>query len=241
MNEINLLKQVTGYWNYLREFHLTLSEQAMFNALLYFLNQNNRLQPFPAPNALITEMTGIPRGSLDKLKKSLEDKELIVDIIPGRGRSAPEYVLIDFENPQSSSHKSSHKGSHKSSHKSSYKSSHKGSHKSSHNHIRYKSNKVIKEDIDTGTDRSKPKSLEMVKQYSQSLGLNIDAERFFNYYEKLNWCTKNGNPIRDWKAVCRMWGARNNNATSEELKQLEEVNRQKVIDQYDYLFTDLED
>ena len=225
MNEINILKQVTGFWNYLRECHLTLSEQAMFNALLYFLNQNNRLQPFPAPNALITEMTGIPRGSLDKLKKSLEDKELIVDIIPGRGRSAPEYVLIDFENPQSSSHKSSHKGSHK----------------SSHNHIRYKSNKVIKEDIDTGTDRRKPQSLEMVKQYSQSLGLNIDAERFFNYYEKLNWCTKNGNPIRDWKAVCRMWGARNNNATSEELKQLEEVNRQKVIDQYDYLFTDLED
>ena len=236
MNEINLLKQVTGYWNYLREFHLTLSEQAMFNALLFFLNQNNRIQPFPAPNAQITEMTGIPRGSLDKLKKTLADKELIVEIIPGRGRSAPEYVLIDFENPQSSSHKSSHNGSHKSSHKG----SHKSSHKSSHYHIRNKSNKDIKEDIYIGTDRSKPQSLEMVKQYAQNSGLNIDAERFFSYYEELNWHTKNGNPIRDWKAVCRMWGARNNNATFDELKQLEEANRQKVIDQYDYLFTDLE-
>lgn len=35
-------------------------------------------------------------------------------------------------------------------------------------------------------------------------GLKVDARRFFEYYEEQGW-QMNGEPIRDWKAVCRRW------------------------------------
>ena len=35
-------------------------------------------------------------------------------------------------------------------------------------------------------------------------GLNVDPDRFWNYYEGLGWKI-NGRPIENWQAVCRRW------------------------------------
>lgn len=52
-----------------------------------------------------------------------------------------------------------------------------------------------------------PPSLEDVREYCQDRQNGIDAELFFDYYESNGW-TVNGNPIRSWKAVMRMWERR---------------------------------
>ncbi len=48
--------------------------------------------------------------------------------------------------------------------------------------------------------------LEHVKIYFNEKGASeLEAEKFFNYYESLDWCTAAGNPITKWKAKARNW------------------------------------
>lgn len=43
-----------------------------------------------------------------------------------------------------------------------------------------------------------------VTEYVKSQGLQVNAKRFFNYYESVGWKI-NGEPIRDWRARLRLW------------------------------------
>lgn len=62
---------------------------------------------------------------------------------------------------------------------------------------------------------SKPKrkrfvrpTLEEVKAYCLDKGYSIDAERFINYYESVDW-KRGKTPIKDWKATVRTWESKN--------------------------------
>ena len=49
----------------------------------------------------------------------------------------------------------------------------------------------------------KPK-LEELREFCEEKNLNIDVDRFFNYYESKGW--KVGmTPMKDWKAAARNW------------------------------------
>lgn len=56
----------------------------------------------------------------------------------------------------------------------------------------------------TGTHTHERPTLEEVTEYVKSQGLQVNAKRFFNYYESVGWKI-NGEPIRDWRARICLW------------------------------------
>lgn len=54
------------------------------------------------------------------------------------------------------------------------------------------------------TKNNKKPTLEDVKAYCQERGNNVDAVRFFNYYESNGWRVGK-NPMKDWRAAVRTW------------------------------------
>lgn len=53
----------------------------------------------------------------------------------------------------------------------------------------------------------KPPTLEEVKEYVRTAGIETDAEAFFDYFSSCGWM-RGVNPMTDWQAACRSW--RNN-------------------------------
>ena len=50
-----------------------------------------------------------------------------------------------------------------------------------------------------------PPTPDQVMEYAKSIGYEIDAEYFCDYYAECGWIKKNGQPITDWKATIRNW------------------------------------
>ena len=62
--------------------------------------------------------------------------------------------------------------------------------------------------IDTTTKRFIKPSVKEIADYCNNNNYNIDAERFYDYYESKGWKVGKA-PMKDWKAAVRMW-SRNN-------------------------------
>lgn len=54
-------------------------------------------------------------------------------------------------------------------------------------------------------------TLSQVKSVFKELNKELDAEKFYNYYEANNWVTKAGQPIKNWRAAIRNWIKRDKN------------------------------
>ena len=54
------------------------------------------------------------------------------------------------------------------------------------------------------TKRFIPPTIDEIKFYCQERKNNVDAERFFNFYEKKGWMIGK-NKMKDWKAAVRTW------------------------------------
>ena len=52
-----------------------------------------------------------------------------------------------------------------------------------------------------------PPSIADVKNYSDANGLNVDAERFVDFYGSKGW-TVGKSPMKDWRAAARNWSKR---------------------------------
>jgi len=69
-------------------------------------------------------------------------------------------------------------------------------------------------DTDTDTDNNGsinttiPPKLDWIKKYCEERESGIDAEQFFDYYEKRGWKVSNNEPMKDWKAMVRYWEER---------------------------------
>ncbi len=63
-----------------------------------------------------------------------------------------------------------------------------------------------------------PKNAEEVAEYCKANNLDVDAQRFFDTYERQYWRLNgpNGSPIHDWRAIAKLWAQekidRSNNA-----------------------------
>ena len=57
-----------------------------------------------------------------------------------------------------------------------------------------------------------PSLLQQIKKYVAEHNLNVDPERFFNYYNKTDWKTTKGNPV-NWQDKLQEW---NNTETKKE-------------------------
>ena len=48
-------------------------------------------------------------------------------------------------------------------------------------------------------------TLDDVRDYVRDNGLSIDADRFYYKYAPQGWKTDTGNPITDWRGLCKRW------------------------------------
>lgn len=63
-----------------------------------------------------------------------------------------------------------------------------------------------------------PPLFEEVLAYVMDKGLNVDAKRFFDYYEAGDWHDAKGKPVKNWKQKCITWDkhspSQSNNAST---------------------------
>lgn len=60
-------------------------------------------------------------------------------------------------------------------------------------------------------EKEKPKpppTVEQVREYAAKAGLNLDAERFVDYYTANGWKVGGRTPMKDWQAAARNWARR---------------------------------
>lgn len=67
--------------------------------------------------------------------------------------------------------------------------------------------KDIEKDIEKDKRFIKP-SVKEIADYCNNNNYNIDAERFYDYYESKGWKVGKA-PMKDWKAAVRMWNRNN--------------------------------
>jgi hypothetical protein len=53
-------------------------------------------------------------------------------------------------------------------------------------------------------ERFIPPSVQEVQEYAKTRGLNLDAERFVDFYETKGWMVGK-NKMKDWQAAVRNW------------------------------------
>jgi len=58
-----------------------------------------------------------------------------------------------------------------------------------------------------------PPSLDEVQSYINEKGYQVNALQFIEYYSKLGWKDRNGNPVKNWKQKLLTVWVKNNNAT----------------------------
>ena len=81
-----------------------------------------------------------------------------------------------------------------------------------------------------------PPTIDEVKAYIAEKGYNIDAEKFWYYYDAANWTRKGGVKVSKWKSLVATW---NNNGYDEKYKNFppqKKVNAQ----QYEQRTNDLD-
>ena len=84
--------------------------------------------------------------------------------------------------------------------------------------------KLSKDKLSNKTHFTKP-TIEEVEEYIKSRHTDVDANKFWNYYESNGWKVGR-NPMKDWKACIRTW-ERNTGHTS---KQPKEEDRHTDVD-----------
>jgi hypothetical protein len=64
---------------------------------------------------------------------------------------------------------------------------------------------------ETAGTKSKPRDAEEVAEYCREKGLDMDAERFFDWYASKGWKVGR-DPMKDWRAAARNWARGNSDA-----------------------------
>lgn len=72
-------------------------------------------------------------------------------------------------------------------------------------YIKKEKKNIRKEEVEEVGETTAPPTPEMVQEYADSIGYEIDAGYFCDYYGERGWIRKDGTPIADWKATIRNW------------------------------------
>ena len=75
--------------------------------------------------------------------------------------------------------------------------------------------------FESNKDTSKP-TLEEIQEYINEKQLDVDAQRFFDYFEATNWVDSKGNRVKSWKGKLLTWssyGNKNNQGKSPPQRQ----------------------
>ena len=58
--------------------------------------------------------------------------------------------------------------------------------------------------VEDKADTTSLPTLQQIKEYVSAHNLNVDPDRFFNYYSKTDWKTTKGNPV-NWQDKLQEW------------------------------------
>ena len=79
-------------------------------------------------------------------------------------------------------------------------------------------------------ERKLPPTLDEIIEYKKEIHSSVDPERFYDYYNAINWTTGN-TPIIDWKAVFRNWSRNEKKKASADLPEwYTDVNQEQASD-----------
>ena len=68
-------------------------------------------------------------------------------------------------------------------------------------------------DIKKKANRFSKPTIQQIQEYCNSRNNNVDANRFYDYYETVGWKVGK-NQMKDWKAAVRTWERNNNNQST---------------------------
>ena len=69
--------------------------------------------------------------------------------------------------------------------------------------------------VKSATRRFTKPTVAEIREYAASINYAIDAEYFFDYYERAGWkYGKQQNPVKDWKACVRLWKRQDDKKTA---------------------------
>lgn len=125
------------------------------------------------------------RGSLDKLEKS----NCVAK------SATPKYTVITVLNWDSYQSRGQTQGQTK------------GTQQDKRGANKGQQNKKIREDKRREEDRGASPTLSNLQSFISENRLNVDAEKFFAYYERFHWRDKNGRPV-DWRDKLKSWDTR---------------------------------
>jgi len=58
----------------------------------------------------------------------------------------------------------------------------------------------------------KPPTIEQITQYAEEIKYEtLDVDYFYNYYSAIGWKLMGKTPIKDWKALVKLWQVREKN------------------------------
>lgn len=118
--------------------------------------------------------------------------------------------------------------------------------KMSNNNIVYNTiNNLDKKENNIKEKRFTKPTIEELKEYCSEKKLNVDCEKFFNYYESKGWVVGKA-PMKSWKAALANWSKNTfgNTSTKQELPswygqyQENSKNNEEVLEVGDYSFLD---
>jgi len=78
-----------------------------------------------------------------------------------------------------------------------------------------KEEKEEKENKEVVVGKPTPPTPDQVRDYAKSIGYEIDAEYFCDYYGERGWIKKDGTPISDWQVTIRNWKRNERKADAE--------------------------
>lgn len=89
-----------------------------------------------------------------------------------------------------------------------------------------------------------PPTVDEIRTYADSIGYNLDAQFFFDYYESANWIRSDGNPVLNWKQTVQSWKKRDETKTQPKPKgrpnpALDYEQREYKDDDFSDFFVDL--
>ena len=74
-------------------------------------------------------------------------------------------------------------------------------------------------------------TIEQITDYCKEKGYDVEAERFFNYYESKGWVVGKS-PMKDWKAAVRTWASNQKSSQPSSSPQVAPAPSSKEADLY---------
>ena len=190
---MTIIDYFNQFWKEDEIKHFTPSETKLYFFLLNVWNNAGRCDWFECKTSTIESSLEFNKMTITRCRESLQKKGLIVYQNGNRKIKKPYYFLADVTNNVTNNVTNSKE-------KVSPTPPLKEIYLESLERKEITPKGVTKK----SENRFSPPTLEELKNYISEKAYNVDAERFFNFYQSKGWYVGK-NKMKDWKAAVRTW------------------------------------